>query len=166
MAIFKKIINQLEDKKVKYEIIPHKKVYTAFDAAATLKVKLEQVIKVLLVKAEKEFYLVLLSANKNLDFRKLGKFLKVDSKKIQIVKEKVMTEKFKVKPGAISAFGSIHKLPVVVEKSLIKIKEGIFPSGSFTESLRMKVSNYLKLEQPIVGIFGMVKKMKKPRKKS
>lgn len=165
MSISPKITNKLKEGKIKHEVVPHKKVFTAYDVAATLKVKLEQVIKPLLIKVDKEFQLALLPAHQNLDFKKIAKIFKVQLKKIQLPKEKVMTEKFKVKPGAISAFGSIHKLPVIVEKDLLKLKEAIFPSGSFTDSIEMKVKDYLKLEQPRIGIFGVVKKIKKLKSK-
>jgi Ala-tRNA(Pro) deacylase len=163
MTISPKITNKLNEAKVKHEIVEHKKVFTAYDAAATLKVKLEQVIKPLLVKADKEYHLVLLPAHKNLDFKKLAKILKIHHSKVQLPKEKVMTEKFKVKPGAISAFGSIHKLPVIVEKDILKIKEAIFPTGSFVESLKMKVKDFMEMEKPTIGIFGIVKKIKKAK---
>jgi len=163
MSISKKLIKKLEEAKVKHEIVCHKKVFTAFDAAATLKVKLEQVVKSLLIKAGKDFYLALLPANRNLDFKKLSKVLNVDVKKVSIPKEKVMTQKYKVKPGAMSAFGSVYKIPVVLDKSLIKVRDGIFSSGSFVESLRIKTKDYLHLENPVIGIFSVAKKYKKPK---
>lgn len=164
MTIPSKVSNKLEQEKIKHEVVEHKKVFTAFDAAATLKTKLNQVAKVLLVQVKKDFHLAVLSADKNLDFKKLAKLLKVKAGEVKLPKEKVMSEKFKVKAGAITAFGSLHKVPVVIEKSLSKMKEAIFPSGSFTESLKLKISDYLKLEKPTVGIFGAVKKIKKTGK--
>ena len=164
MTIAKKLIDHLN--RTDHEIISHKKVFTAYDAAATLKVKLEQVVKVLLVKIDKNYVLALLPASQNLDFKKLAKILKVSSSKVSIPKEKVMTQQFKVKPGAISAFGSIYKVPVVLEKSLSKAKEAIFPSGSFMESIKMKVKDFINLEQPQLAVFGAVKKFKVKRKKS
>src|SRR3989338_5189114 len=102
MPINKKLLNHLEQNKIKHEVVSHKKVFTAVDAAATLKVKLEQVVKSLLVKAGNNFYLALLPASKNLDLSKLARFLKVKSEAVKLPKEKVMAEKFKVKPGAIT----------------------------------------------------------------
>ena len=161
MPLTKKLLGKLNDSKVQYEVVGHKKVFTAFDAAATLKVKLEEVAKSLLVKAGKDFYLALLPANKNLDFKKLAKVLNVEVTKLAIHKEKVMTAKFKIKPGTMSAFGSLYKIPVVVDNSLIKIKTAVFSSGSFVESIKMKVKDYLALENPVTGNFAVAKKSKK-----
>ncbi len=47
-----KIKKFLENKKVKYESVGHKIVYTAYDKAATLRVKEEAVAKTLVVKLD------------------------------------------------------------------------------------------------------------------
>ena len=70
MPIAKKVIKHLEDNKVQYEVIEHRTVFTAFDAAATMKRDLREVMKILLVKTDKPLYgrqkgfvLVALAAN-------------------------------------------------------------------------------------------------------
>jgi hypothetical protein len=55
MAIPKKIINFLEKAKVKYEIIKHKTVFTAFDKSQTLKVPEKIVGKTLILKGKQFF---------------------------------------------------------------------------------------------------------------
>ena len=65
------LIKYLEAKGMKPEILEHKTVYTAIDAANTLKRKIDEIIKSLLVKADKNYYIVCLSANQNLDFEKI-----------------------------------------------------------------------------------------------
>jgi hypothetical protein len=82
-------------------------------------------------------------------------------KKIEIPKEGVMAKLFKVKPGALSAFGKIHNLEVYVDKSLKKAKKTIFSSGSFTDSIEMAFTEFEKLEEPIQGLFSKAKKIKK-----
>ncbi len=163
MKIPQNLLKHLQKNKVKHEVVEHKTVYTAYDTSQTLKTKLGNVVKGLLVKADKEFHLILLTADKMLDLKKLAKFLKV--KKVEIVSEKLMPKVFKGKPGVFHAFASLYKLPVVVEKSVLKLKEAIFPSASFNHNLKMKVRDFLNLEKPKVGIFGIIKKIKKAKKK-
>ncbi|MFA4998536.1 MAG: hypothetical protein WC514_00720, partial [Candidatus Paceibacterota bacterium] len=67
MPISKKLINFLDKSKVKYEVLEHKTVYTAFDKAKTLRVKENIIGKTLVVKIDKNYALVLVPANKNLD---------------------------------------------------------------------------------------------------
>lgn len=163
MKIPQNLLKHLQKNKVKHEVVEHKTVYTAYDTSQTLKTKLGNVVKGLLVKADKEFHLVLLTADKMLDLKKLAKLLKV--KKIEIVSEKIMPKVFKGKPGAFHAFASLYKLPVVVEKGVLKLKEAVFPSASFNHSIKLKVKDFLNLEKPKIGIFGIIKKIKKAKKK-
>lgn len=162
MSNNKKLINHLEKNKIKHEVLPHKTVYTAYDKAQTLNVKLSQIVKTLLIKAEKNHHLVLLSADKMLDFKKLAKILKV--KKIEIIGEKGMLKLLKMKKEALHTFGSLHQLPIIVDKGLTKIKEAVFPSASFVASIKMKVKDYLNLEKPAVGDIGAAKKASKKKK--
>ena len=157
MATSKKILSYLDAKKIKHEILKHKKVFTAYDAAQTLGEDLKKIAKSLLVKADKSYYIVSVPANMNLDFKKLAKALK--AKKVSILKEKDMVKVCKVKPGAMSAFGSLYKLPVVVDKALLKVKDAVFSTGDFMESVRMKVKDYADVEGAVLGTVGVVKKV-------
>ncbi len=159
MKIPKKILNHLDKSKVKYDIVEHKTVYTAYDLAQTLKKKLQEIAKTLLVKVDKEYYVVVIPAHYKLDLKKIKKLLK--AKKVRIAKESEMKTKFKVKPGAITPFGSTHKVGVIVDTALAKAREAIFSAGSFTESVRMKVKDFLKLEDSTTGSVAVRDKTKK-----
>jgi len=164
MPVPKKITNYLDKQGAKYAIVTHKKVYTAYDAAQTMRKKLEEIVKNLLIQTEKGFVVVVLPASKNISLSKLKKIMNAHGKgvkKVEIPKEGVMVRLFKVKPGALPAFGSLHKLEVYMDKSLQKVKKAVFSSGSFTESIEMAIKEFEKLEKPIVGIFSEVKKIKK-----
>jgi len=161
MPVPKQIINYLDKRGAKYAIVTHKKVYTAYDAAQTLRRKLDEIAKNLLVKTNKGFVLVLLPASKRLDLKKLKKLMNAKGKgikKIEIPKEGVMVRIFKIKPGALGAFGSVHELEVYMDKNLQKVKKAIFPTGSFTDSVEMAMKEFEKLEKPIVGMFSEAKK--------
>ena len=158
------LVKYLAKTGVKHKILEHKTVYTAFDAAATMRRKLNEIVKTLFIKADKDYYLVLLPADQSLDFKKLAKCIgATQKKKIKVVKipgEKIMSEFLKIKAGALSAFGALHKLPVVIEKKLAQVKKAVFPSGSFNHSVEMAVKDFVKLEKAILGSFGVKKKIK------
>jgi Ala-tRNA(Pro) deacylase len=163
-----KLVKYLEKAGVKHEVLEHKTVYTAYDAAATMKKKLDEIAKSLLVKADKTYYLVLLPADQIIDFSKLkkaiGKQTKTTVKVVKIPGEKIMENLLKVKAGAMSAYGGLHKLPVIVDKELIKAKKAIFSSGSFNHSVEMAVRDFIILENAVLGSFGVKKKIAKPKK--
>jgi Ala-tRNA(Pro) deacylase len=162
MPISKKLIKKLDDLSVKYEIIAHRKVYTAYDAAQTTKRKLEQIVKSLMVKAGGTYYLIHVPANKNINLDKLAKIL--DVKKVTIPNEKQITKALKIKPGSLTSFGFMHKVETVIDKNLMKVKKAVFSSGSLTESIEMPVKEFAKLtDNYIDGVFTIAKKIKKQK---
>ncbi|MDP3771153.1 MAG: YbaK/EbsC family protein [bacterium] len=150
MAIPKRLLNALEKHKVKYHVLPHKTVFTAYDLATTLGEDLKKVAKTLLVRADKRYVLVVLPASARLDFKKLAKLLK--AKTVSISPEAAI-KKLKVMPGTTPPFGSLLGVPVVFEQMLLKAGDIIVRAGSLTESLRMKVKDFVKMESPILGTF-------------
>lgn len=152
MNIPAKVVAYLKKAKVSHDVVPHKTVFTAYDLGQTLKTKLEEIAKTLLVKADQTYHLVVLRAADRLDLKKLKTVL--GAKKVTIAREQDMARAMKVKPGALTPFAGLHKLGVVVDRGLIKAKAALFGSGSFEHSIRMKVKDYLKLEQPQTGSFS------------
>ena len=159
-----KLIKYLENAGVKHEILEHRTVYTAFDAASTMKKKLNEIAKSLLIKADKDYYVVVLPADNNLDFKKLEQSISKRTgkavKSVKIPGEKIMETAFKIKAGTMSAFGGLHKLPVIVESKLAKVKTAVFSSGSFNHSVEMAVKDFMKLEEAVISAFGIKKKIK------
>ena len=169
----KKIILHLGKQHVKFEVVKHRKVYTAYDLAQTAGEKLENVAKTLLVKVElpslkkkdERYYTVVVPASYYVELGKLKKLLK--AKKIELVFEKGM-KKLGIEPGALTPFGSLRGFGTVVDKALLKSKSALVGAESFTEHLRMKMKDFVKAENPILGAFGKKNTMKlqaKPMKK-
>ncbi|PLX25498.1 hypothetical protein C0580_02460 [Candidatus Parcubacteria bacterium] len=163
-----KTIKYLEKAGVKHELLEHKTVYTAIDAAITMKKKLDEVAKSLLIKADKDYYVVLLPSDHNLDMEKVKKALtKAQAKQVKVVKipgEKLSREVLKIKNDAMAAFGNLYKLPVLMEKKLEKVKKAVFSSDSYNHSVEMAVKDFIKLEEVIVDSFAVKKKVKAPPK--
>ncbi len=175
MSANKKIVVHLGKNKVKFELVPHKTVYTAYDLAQTLGEKLDKIAKTLLVsveiptvkksRKERQTYLVVVPATYYVDLEKVRKAVKAT--KAELAPEKVMS-KLGLVPGALSPFGSIRGLGVVLDKSLLKTKDALVGAESFTEHLRMKVKDLVKLESPVLGNVGKKAGLKtqKPAKRA
>jgi len=155
MKIPPKVTKFLVKNKIKYEIISHKTVYTAYDKAATLKVKLKIIGKTLVLKTNRGLVMVLIPGSKNLDknkFKKAGKFKKAD-----FISETVMKNKFKgFKIGAVPPFGALFKIPAFVDRGLQKEKNILVSSGIYESSIKIspKVAEKLGL---IKGNFAKAK---------
>jgi len=164
MPIPKRIINFLDERKIKYEIIEHKTVYTAFDKVATLKVLPKIVGKTLVVEFDKNYGLALIGADKILDKIKFKKMVnswlkekgKKPAKSIDFVKESWMKKNLKgVKVGAIPPFGEIWKLPTFVDKSFLKNKKMIINGGDYHWSIEISAANLKKtIKDSIIGNFS------------
>lgn len=153
MSIPAKVKNYLDQHKADYEELAHKTVYTAYDAAQTLKKELKAIAKNLLVQADKTFVLVIVPADRKLDFAKIKKALK--AKNISLPKEKIMIKVLKIKPGAISSFGKLHKLETLVDKAMLGVKSAVFSTGSFTDSVLMKVKDFVQIEEAKLADIAM-----------
>ncbi|OGF25007.1 hypothetical protein A2331_00460 [Candidatus Falkowbacteria bacterium RIFOXYB2_FULL_34_18] len=160
-----KLIKYLEKVGVGHNILEHRTVYTAIDAAATMKKKLNEIAKSLLIKADKDYYLVLVPADNNIDFEKLkkviGKKHQKDIKTIMIPGEKMVNNALKIKMNTLTAFGKMHKLAMIIDKRFEKLKKAVFASGSNNHSIEMAIKDFIKIEEPVIGGFGVKKKIKK-----
>jgi Ala-tRNA(Pro) deacylase len=154
MAISKPLEKLLKSTKIKYEIVEHRKVFTAFDAAATQDLETKEVAKAVLLKGKKNLYLAVLPAGNNVDFKAISKLFE---DKVSMAKEKDIKKNIDAKIGLIPPFGSLFKLPVFLDKKLLKNKKINLPAGSYTESIVMSVKDYQKLENPILGNFSIKK---------
>ncbi len=173
MSIPKKYLNHLQKNKISFEIVPHKKVYTAYDLAQTLGEKLDGVVKSLLLqihfpkitKKKPGYYVVAVPAGMQVDFNQIKKELK--ALKVELAPERVM-KRLKIEPGTLPPIASIHEFELLLDKSLMRAKNILMRAGSLTESLRMNVKDLHKIEAPLVGIFGKKmsgKKCCQPKKK-
>jgi len=158
MAVPKKIINFLEKAKIKYELVKHRTVYTAYDKAQTLHLAEKMVGKTLVVKMDKNPALVLIPANKNLDKEKLRKIAK--AKTIDFLKEAWMKKNLKgVKIGAIPPFGNIFGLKTFIDNSLLKQPKIIINGGDYNWSIKISGPSFKKLIPDLItGSFSKAKK--------
>ncbi|PIR73578.1 MAG: hypothetical protein COU40_01610 [Candidatus Moranbacteria bacterium CG10_big_fil_rev_8_21_14_0_10_35_21] len=166
MEISKRLSAYLAEKKYKVDIIEHRTTYTAWDTSQTEKVEPKEVGKSLVIKADNDYILALIPANKNLDKKKLLKIINVDRKKkgeknckkIDFAKEVWMKKNIPGKVGATAPFGDFLKLEIFMDKLLEKNKKIYVGSGEYEMSLRINISQYLKNENPKRESFSMAKK--------
>jgi len=184
MPVSKKILDYLKKKKYKFEIIEHKTTYTAFDTARTTqkqekKVKPEEIAKALVVKADKDYFLALVPANKRLDKKKLLKIINALKKKneekvhpvksreagapvaqfnrvksLDLAKEAWMKKNIPGKVGATPAFREFLKLDIFIDNVLAKQKNLYVGSGEYEYSIKIAARQYLKKEEPVKGSFS------------
>jgi len=178
MSIPKRVIAHLKKTKIKFEIVPHKTVYTAYDLAQTLGEELGAIAKTLLVKVElpkvskggKRYYVVAVPASYRVDLKGVQKYLK--AVKAELANEKEMV-KLGMVAGAGTPFVSMYKdVGLLMDHSLARVGKGLVRAESLTESLRMKIKDLIKSEGAQLAKVGSKAKMpvspkaKRPPKRS
>ena len=171
MAVSEKLQNYLRTSKVKFAAAKHPVVYTAQEIAAAQHVPGRRLAKSVLVKTERGALLAVLPAVQLIDLKRLKALLK--AKTLAIAKEPEIREQFPdVEVGAMSPFGNLYNVPVVVDRSLGESDTIVFNAGSHTETITMRYQDFAALVKPKAGSFGQpigaraAKKRGKPERKS
>lgn len=160
----KDITGYLEKKKVPFDVLEHKEVFTAKDAAKATKVSEKEIAKVLILKVNgKKFIMAVLPANLAAKLKKLKGYL--NAKEVVLATEPEIKKATGLKPGATPALGKLLKLKAYLDKSAESHKNIVFPAGEYTKSIRMKNADWLKLEKPEVLEFSVVPSPEKRSKK-
>lgn len=165
MAILKSVLSLLDKNKIKYEIVEHRKVFTAWDLSQTEHIKPEQTIKTLVVKADNFVVLAFIPASKNLDFNKVKKTLnaylkknkKKAVKKISLAKEAWMKKNLPGKIGATPPFSALlpgkkeEKLPLIADAPIFKENQVLVNSGDYEIALKVRPGVLLKIQEVLKG---------------
>ena len=153
MAISERLKMFLQASKVKYTVAKHPVVYTAQEIAAAQHVPGRQLAKCVLVKTDRGPLLAILPAIHLIDLKKLRSL--VVAKTLTIAKEADIKERFPdVEVGAMSPFGNLYQVPVIVDRVLGDSADIVFNAGSHTETIKMRYRDFAALVKPKVGAFG------------
>ena len=164
MAVSSMLKSFLTKHKVKYKSQKHPTAYTAQEIAAAEHVPGRQLAKCVLVKTDKGAVLAVLPAIHLIDLAKLRRILR--AKKLSLTIEADIKRTFPdVEVGAMSAFGNLYHVPVIVDKALAVCEEIVCNAGTHTETMRLRYRDFEEVVKPKVGIFGLhVAKARKGKK--
>ena len=151
MEAFDKITKLLDENNIEYEIKEHEAVRTSEEAAAVRGDDLKIGAKALILKIGDTFVMVILSAAKKLNSKKLKKIFK--TKNLRFATPEEVFELTGCKPGGVPPFGNIFNIEFLVDKSITKNEFMAFNAGKRTKSLKLKTEDYLKLLNPRVEEF-------------
>ena len=153
MAIAERLKAFLQGSKVKYTAAKHPVVYTAQEIAAAQHVPGRQLAKCVLVNTDRGPLLTVLPAVHLIDLKKLKVVL--GAKTVSIAKEADIKATFPdVEVGAMSPFGNLYAVPVVVDRALGESEDIVFNAGSHTETIKMRYRDFASLVKPKAGAFG------------
>lgn len=164
MAVSAKLEAFLRDARVKYTVAKHAVAYTAQEIAASQHVSGKSLAKSVLVKTNRGLALAVLPAAQRIALPKLKRALRATQ--LSIGREADIKTAFPdVEIGAMSPFGQLYSVPVVVERSLAQGPQIVFNAGSHTDTITMDTQEFLRLAKPTVGVFGEAPKGNDKKKK-
>lgn len=165
MAISGRLKAFLDDAKVKYAAARHPVAYTAQEIAAAQHVPGRQLAKSVLIMTDRGPVLAVLPASYLIDLKKLKAFLR--AKKLTIGKEAGIKERFPdIEVGAMSPFGNLYDVPVVVDRSLEAAEHIVFNGGSHTDTIKLRYRDFSALAKPKAGAFSLTPPRAPAKKKA
>lgn len=143
----------LDSRHVPYERLHHSPAYTAHRMAQQLHVPGREVAKSVLLRTGSGHYvLAVVPATFRVDLERLREYLGED--RLDLASEEEMEKLFPdCERGAMPPFGSLYKLPTVVDENLAADDEIVFEGQSHEEAIRMTYDDFQGLEHPRLGRF-------------
>lgn len=144
----------LTEQRVPYEVLTHRRAYTAQEEAAVAHVPGRQWAKTVVCFADEEPILAVLPAVHNVDTERLQRL--AGAKKVRLATEAELAPLYQdCEPGAMPPFGCLYGQRVFVDRSLASDEEIVFNAGTHAEAIRMRYEDFAKLANPTVGDFGV-----------
>lgn len=138
------IHNYLTSKGIEHEVFSTSKpVKSIKEAGAILGLKLEEMVKCVLVKADEEFVMLLLLGNSRASLQKVARHLKAKKVKLATSEETVKVTGYRL--GTTPPCDFLNKIPCLIDQKVME-KEVIYTgAGEPTNFLKIKSSDVLKL---------------------
>jgi Ala-tRNA(Pro) deacylase len=153
MAISARLKGFLENARMPYTVTQHPVVYTAQEIAAAQHVPGRQLAKSVLVITNRGPVLAVLPAIHRVDVKRLKSVLR--AAKVSIGGEAQIRQIFPdIEVGAMSVFGQLYQVPVVVDTSLAESREIVCNAGTHAETITVRYADFAAAVKPSVGAFG------------
>lgn len=145
----------LEEKKVNFEVIPHKSTYDAQHLAHEVHVSGHDVAKTVLLRVgDKPTYVVAaLPASRNIDLAAAKQALGEETVELA-TEDEIQSNCPDCEFGALPPFGSRYGMKTLVDESLANRQHIVFEGNTHEEAIRMTFEDFQKLESLIVADFA------------
>jgi len=153
MSVFEQILDLLEKHNIPYKLTEHEAVRTSEEAARVRGAALKTGAKAMIVRCKDDYYLLVLPADKRIDWKRLRAILHVSN--IRLATEEEAESVAHVKMGSVPPFGNILGLPTYFDEGLFENEVVNFNPGSTMHSIAMKSADLRALVSPVVATFAV-----------
>jgi Ala-tRNA(Pro) deacylase len=148
-----RIDEYLTSQHVPFTRLTHRPAYTANRVAQVLHVPGHEMAKTVLVRTSHGPLLTVLPATHRVDLDQLR--LELGDQQAGLASEGEMEQLFpECERGCMPPFGSLYRMPTVVDESLAADEEIVFEGQNHEEAIRMKYRDYEAVEHPRRGHFA------------
>jgi prolyl-tRNA editing enzyme YbaK/EbsC (Cys-tRNA(Pro) deacylase) len=140
--VTKKVLEFLTSQNIPFTRLEHVPVTTSEAAAGARGSRLEEGAKALIVKANEQYYHLIISAARRVDNNKLRKIL--GTNRVRFATPEELKKLTGCLPGAVPPFGNLFGLTVFMDDALLAEETVYFNCGSHTISLRMARADLVK----------------------
>ena len=152
MSISRILKDYLDHEQVHYDVLPHPEAFRALAIAQTLHTPEKEMAKVVIVKVDQRFVMMVLPASWNVDLHRLRIVFATHQVRLA-TEEEIKTLFPDCELGAMPPFGHLYGLPVYVDQSLVENQEIVFQAGTHSEAIRMRYWDFASLTFPVVEQF-------------
>lgn len=153
MGIPTRLIDFLNQSKVRYDVLHHPEAFTAQELAAIEHVKGRSHAKVVMIKADSEEFMAVLPADHRVDLEKLDR---VTGKRTALATEAEFKALFSdCAVGTMPPFGHLYGVATYVDTSLTEAGHIVFEAGTHSDAIKMGYADYARLARPTAADFAV-----------
>src|SRR6188474_1637649 len=150
--VFDRVCHLLEDNSIPYDVLRHTPVFTSEEAAAIRGTPLASGAKALICKADDRFVMIVLPANQKLASKGVRKSEGIKS--LRFASKEEVLDLTGLAPGSIPPFGSLFGMATWCDERLGEQPRINFNAGDHAISVSMSYGDYVRAEQPKLGVYG------------
>ncbi len=143
----------LTSRRIAFQRLPHRPVYTANRLAQALHVPGREVAKTVVLRTGSGYILAVMPATHHVDMKRARQEL--GTEQVDMASEEEMDRLFPdCERGAMPPFGSLYHLDTVVDESLMADEQIVFDAQSHAQAIRMAYRDFDAIEHPRMGHFA------------
>jgi Ala-tRNA(Pro) deacylase len=152
MTVFDRVSSLLSGKAIAFDVLRHAPVFTSEEAAAVRGTPLGSGAKALVCKADEQFVMIVVPADRKLASKAVRKAAGIKS--LRFASKEEVEQLTGLAPGSIPPFGSLFGLATWCDDRLSEHSRINFNAGDHSISISMTYADYLAAEQPKFGQFA------------
>ena len=152
MTINEQLVALLREEGAEFETVGHAAVTTSAEAAAVRGTDLRSGAKAMLVKTRSGFVLVVLAADRKVDWKLLAPL--VGDRKARFANDDELLASTGLSKGAVPPLGSLFGLRTIYDRSLLDLASVNFNAGTHTDSIAMSRDDLIRIGGGEVAAFS------------